>query len=281
MPPEVLFAVLFGAVMHACYHAIIKMGDDKVAAVGVIAVFETLYGAVGSLVFAPPPAAAWGWLLLAVVLQTIYRFLACNAYRFGDLSQVMPIARGTSPLLVTAGSALWLGETLRPGQLGGVAIIAGGIMMLAFARSASGHWALRSALLAGASGLTVAAYSMVDGVAVRLTGSAASYVWWLTMVGGIAFLVPALAIRRQQTLALFRRRWSTGMVAAGFSVGNYWIVMWAMTRAPIGLVSALRETGVIFAVIIGIVVLKERPGPVRIAAVALTACGIALLKLAA
>jgi drug/metabolite transporter (DMT)-like permease len=280
MPPEVLAAVLFGAVMHACYHAIIKMGDDKVASVAVIAVFETLCGAVGSMIFAPPPAAAWGWLLLAVVLQTVYRFLACNAYRFGDLSQVMPIARGTSPLLVTAASALWLGETLGRSQMAGVAIIAGGIMMLAFARSASGHWAPRSALLAAASGLTVAAYSLVDGVAVRITGSAASYVWWLTMVGGLAFLGPALLIRSTQTVALFRRRWTTGMAAAAFSAGNYWIVMWAMTRAPIGLVSALRETGVIFAVIIGIVFLKERPGPVRLAAVGLTAVGIALLKLA-
>ena len=281
MPPEVLAAVLFAAVMHACYHAIIKIGDDKFAALGVIAVFEVAYGIVGSFVFPAPPAGAWGWLLAAVVLQTVYRFLACNAYRYGDLSQVMPIARGTAPLLVTAGSALWLGERLNGGQLGGVALIAAGIMMLAFARTASGHWDPRAAMLAGASGLAVAAYSIIDGIGVRATGSAASYVWWLTWVGGAAFLVPAMMIRREATLSLLRTRWHTGMIGAAFSASTYWIVIWAMTQAPIGLVSALRETGVIFAVIIGIVFLKERPGPVRIAAVGLTACGIALLKLAA
>lgn len=280
MPTEVLLAVLFAAFMHACYHAIIKMGDDKIAALGVIAVFEFLYGAVGSFIFAPPPAAAWGWLLAAVALQTVYRFFACYAYRLGDLSQVMPIARGTSPLLVTLGSALWLGEYLNGHEIIAIAMIAAGIMTLALARNASGRFDGRAAGVAMISGIIVAGYSLIDGIGARITGSASSYVWWLTMLGGLAFLIPAFAMKPAATAKLLRLRWYTGLIGAAFSCSTYWIVIWAMTKAPIGLVSALRETGVIFAVIIGMVFLKERPGALRLMAVALAAAGIALLKLA-
>jgi drug/metabolite transporter (DMT)-like permease len=280
MPADVLLAVLFAAVMHACYHAIIKLGDDKIAAVAVIAVFEALYGMAGSFVFPMPPPAAWFWILIAVTLQTVYRFFVCYAYRLGDLSQVMPIARGTAPLLVTMGSALWLGETLGGLQLVAIAVIAVGIMTLAFARTAARRFDGRAGVVAMFSGLVVAGYSMVDGIGVRVTGNAASYVWWLTMVGGFVFLVPALAMRPVQAVTLLRARWYVGALGAMFSLGTYWIVMWAMMRAPIGLVSALRETGVIFAVIIGVVFLKERPGALRIAAVALAAAGIVMLKLA-
>lgn len=281
MPTDVLFAVLFAALMHACYHAIIKLGDDKIASLGLIAIFEMSYGAIGASIFAPPPAAAWPWLLSAVVLQTIYRFFTCYAYRLGDLSQVMPIARGTSPLLVTLASALWLGEYLNNGEILAIGMIAVGIMTLAFARTARGRFDGAAAALAMVSGVTVAAYSVIDGVGARITGSASSYVWWLTLLGGVAFIVPGMAVRGAQTLSLFRSRWYMGALGAAFSCSTYWIVIWAMTRAPIGLVSALRETGVIFAVIIGIVFLKERPGPVRLAAVALAAAGIALLKISA
>ncbi len=281
MTTDVLFAVLFAALMHACYHAIIKLGDDKIAALGVIAGFETLYGIIGTFIFPMPPAEAWFWILLAVALQTLYRFFVCYAYRLGDLSQVMPIARGTAPLLVTLGSAIWLGEKLNGLELVAIGMIAVGIMTLAFARNPGQLFDRRAGAVAMISGITVAAYSMVDGIGVRVTGNAASYVWWLTMTGGFAFLVPALAMRGPQTVTLLKARWYVGAIGALFSLSTYWIVMWAMMRAPIGLVSALRETGVIFAVIIGIVFLKERPGALRIAAVALAAAGIVMLKLTA
>ena len=267
--------------MHACYHAIIKIGGDKIAALGVIAVFETVYGVVGAMIFPAPPADAWLWLLSAVALQTVYRFFVCYAYRLGDLSQVMPIARGTAPLLVTLGSALWIGESLNPGELLAIAMIAAGIMTLAFARTAAGRFDGSAAAIAVVSGVIVAAYSMIDGIGARITGSAASYVWWLTMTGGVTFLIPALLVRKAETVKAFKSRWYMGAIGAAFSCSTYWIVIWAMTKAPIGLVSALRETGVIFAVLIGIVFLKERPGPLRIAAVALAAAGIALLKMSA
>ena len=138
MPTDVLLAVLFAALMHACYHAIIKLGDDKIASLGLIAVFETVYGAVCATIFPAPPPDAWPWLVAAVILQTIYRFFTCYAYRLGDLSQVMPIARGTAPLLVTLGSALWLGEHLNATEIVAVAMIAVGVMTLAFAALRAG-----------------------------------------------------------------------------------------------------------------------------------------------
>jgi drug/metabolite transporter (DMT)-like permease len=279
MATEVLLAVLFAAVMHACYHAIIKLGDDKIAALGLIAAFETVVGAAGSLVFAPPPAAAWPWLLAAVALQTGYRFLVCHAYRLGDLSQVMPIARGSAPILVTLGSALWLGEHLSRAHFAAILLIAAGIMTLAVVTNAQGRVDGRAAAVAMVSGLLVAAYSMIDGIGVRLTGSSGSYVWWLTMVGGAAFLAPSLALRRRHVGELLRRRWYVGLLGATFSTATYWIVVWAMTVAPIGMVSALRETSVLFAVLIGILFLGERPGATRLAAIALAATGIAMLKL--
>ncbi len=281
MPTDVLLAVLFAAFMHACYHAIIKAGDDKIVALGLIAVFEAGFGAAGSLVFPAPPPGAWAYLLSAVVLQTAYRFFACYAYRLGDLSQVMPIARGTAPLLVTLGSAFWIGEQLNGGEWIAIVMIAVGIAGLALGRTAGGRFDGRAAGIAVVSGAIVAAYSIIDGIGARITGSAASYVWWLTMTGGLAFLLPALALRGTAIVQHFPLRWRVAALGAAFSCATYWIVIWAMTRAPIGLVSALRETGVIFAVIIGMVVLKERPGPVRLAAVALAAAGIAVLKISA
>lgn len=280
MPTEVLLAILFAALMHAAYHAIIKLGDDKVAGLAIIALFETVYGVVGSLIFPAPSPAAWPWLLAAVLLQTVYRFFACYAYRLGDLSQVMPIARGTAPLLVTVLSAVLLNEIPNAWEMASIGLIALGIMTLALARTAAGRFDGRAAVVAAVSGTIVAAYSVIDGVGARIAGSAASYVWWLSMLGGIAFLVPALAIRRNGTVRLLRRKWYMGLTGAAFSTSTYWIVIWAMTQAPIALVSALRETGILFAVLIGIVFLKERPGRVRLAAVVAAAAGIALLKLA-
>jgi len=281
MSVGVLLAVLFAAMMHAVYHAIVKTGGDKIAAIGCIATFEVIYGAIGSMIFAPPPLAAWGWLLGAVALQTVYRLFTCYAYRLGDLSQVMPLARGTAPLLVTAGSAIWLHETLTTGQFFAIFLITAGIMTLALSRNSRGRVDLAAGGVAIASGIAVATYSIFDGVGSRITGNSGSYVWWLTLTGGFAFLIPALILRPRAMLETFRTRWYSGPLGAAFSAATYWIVVWAMTRAPIGMVSALRETAVIFAVIIGIVVLKERPGPVRLTAVTITALGIAFLKLAA
>lgn len=281
MPFPVFAAVLFAAMMHAIYHAIVKTGADKVAAVGTIAIFEVIFGAIGSMIFPPPPATAWPWLLGAIVLQSIYRLFTCYAYRLGDLSQVMPLARGTSPLLVTAGSALWLGEALDAGQVVGIVVIVAGIMTLALGRNANGRFDITAAGIAIASGAAVAAYSMCDGIGARLTDNSGSYLFWLTLCGGALFLIPATALRPRSIGHMLRSRWQMSAIGAGFSIATYWIIIWALTRAPIGMVSALRETGVIFAAIIGIVVLKERPGPVRIAAIVLTAAGIALLKLAA
>lgn len=281
MPADVLIAVLFGALMHACYHAIIKLGGDKIAGLCLIALFETAFGAAGAMVFPAPPPEAWRWIAMAIVLQTLYRFFTCYAYRVGDLSQVMPLARGTAPLLVTLGSALFLGEHLSAGQVAGVGMVAAGILTLAFARTATGRFDGLAAAAALVSGVMVAGYSIIDGVGARVTGNSGSYVWWLTMTAGIAFLIPGLAMRGRATAALLTRRWYVGALGAGFSTSTYWIVIWAMTQAPIGLVSALRETGVIFAVIIGIVFLKERPGPLRLAAIGLAAAGIVVLKLSA
>ena len=275
MTPLVVGLILSAALLHASWNAILRGGADRLWSITVMCAVSAVV-ALPFLVFLPLPAqASWPCIGLSAALQVSYCLFLVRAYREGGLAQVYPIARGTSPLLVTLGAVFVAGERLTPAALGGVALVSLGIMALAFEKARP---SARSTLSALATGVFVAAYTLTDGVGARLSGHAQAYTAWLFLVQGAAMPLVYIALRGRLVLPLRSAETWKVLVGGVFGLLSYGVVIWALTLAPMGRVSALRETSILFAVIIGVVFLKEKPTLPRIAAALMIAGGaIALL----
>jgi drug/metabolite transporter (DMT)-like permease len=278
MTLPVFLAVLAAALLHAGWNALVKIGLDRFSSILSIAL---VVGVVALLLipFFPIPARpAWPWVLAGSMLHTGYKLFLIRAYRHGELGEVYPLARGTAPLLVGLFGLLFLGE--RPTALQGAAMlaIAGGILLLA--RGSPGRRIAPQAMLYafGTAGFT-AAYTLVDGVGARMAGTAAGFILWLFLFDGLFMLGFALATRGPAALRALLPAWRPGIAAGLMSLGSYWIVVWAFTQAPLGLVAALRETSVLFALLLGAFLLNERIGAARWAAAGLILAGIVLMRL--
>jgi drug/metabolite transporter (DMT)-like permease len=248
---------------------------------------QTLVINVGSLLalptlpFLPLPAAeAWLFLAISVVVHLLYFMVLVGAYRHGDLSQVYPISRGSAPLLVTAGAWLLAGESLGAWELAGVAAVSIGIMSLASpGRRARQDGEIKAVAYALLTGLTIAIYSLADGLGVRAAGHAFAYIAWLFVLSGPPLLAVTLWRRRGRLLEAFRPHLRHGAVGGALAALAYGIVIWAMSAAPLALIVSLRETSVLIAAGIGALVLKESFGPRRLAATAIIVAGAALINL--
>jgi drug/metabolite transporter (DMT)-like permease len=277
LPLSVTLAVLAAAVTHATWNAIAHGIRDQMLAFGLIGAGGIIAAVPLVIVVAAPQAASWPYLLGSVAIHVFYNLLLMRCYRYGEFGQVYPLARGVSPLVVTILAAVFVGEHLALPQLAGVAVVSGGLAALVFA----GHRPGRAALLAAiGTGLTIAAYTTVDGVGVRLSASPAGYIGWLMLLQSLC--VPAFAlVRRRDVLASQPPGVLLAGVAAGaLSVLAYGLVLWAQTRGALAPIAALRETSVIFGAIIGTLVFREPFGRARIAATVLVAAGIVLLNVA-
>jgi drug/metabolite transporter (DMT)-like permease len=194
----------------------------------------------------------------SVAVHVGYYATLAGAYRAGDLSHGYPIMRGTAPLLVAVATSLWLGEALSPAGWAGVLLICGGVLSLALVKNAAGGGASRQATAwALANAAIIAVYTLADGAGVRASGDALRYVVWLFVFMGLPFGLAVLAWKRGAFVAHAARHWRRGLAGAVLSGISYGVALWAMTRAPIAIVAALRETSVIFAALIGAWLLKE------------------------
>jgi drug/metabolite transporter (DMT)-like permease len=224
-----------------------------------------------------PALEAWPYIAASSVIHFGYYVTLSQAYRTGDLSFAYPLMRGTAPLLVTILGVIVLRELPSAQMAVGIALISLGIVSIAFVQRrvhsrAAAYWAFANACI-------IAMYTLVDGAGARASGNAASYVVWLIFLEGIPFVVWVLARRGRPALAYLRRSMRIGLVGGGCSLAAYGIVLWAMTRAPIAAVAALRETSVLFAALLGSIWLKEGFGWRRLAGAASVVAGIAALKL--
>lgn len=226
-----------------------------------------------------PTPESWPYIGVSAALSTAYGMFLINAYQYGDLSRVYPISRGTAPLIVAVISVVVVGETLSQQANLSVILIALGIMSLTLTRGGEGFREPRAMLFAVGTGLFIAGYTVVDGMGARLAESAHSYTFWLHLLNGIPITLLALHLRRGQILVSVRKSWKVGVLGGVISLLAYWIVIWAMTQAPIALVSAVRETGMVFAVLIGVFVLKERLDLARLASIGMTLIGTVTLKM--
>ncbi|MFI6521518.1 EamA family transporter [Spirillospora sp. NPDC050679] len=273
-------AVIFAGVLHATWNAIAKGASDRWASVALIALGQSVL-VLPLLPFADPPApAAWPWLLASVALHIGYMALLLKSYSLGDFNQVYPLARGSAPLLVAVVAAVFLGERLTPAQFAGVAAVCGGLAVLAFAGTLRGEVrrdprAIGAALLTGAS---IAGYTLLDGMGVRVAEGAVSYTVWLFGIEAPLTFLGVWAVRRGGLLrGVERRERALGLAGGVFALAGYGIVLWAQTRGTLASVAALRETGVISGAIIGAVFFSERMGIQRIAAACVVAAGVVLI----
>jgi len=274
VPLAVVLLVLLAAILHATWNAIAK-ALDQATAFWLIAVVETVWGAI-VLAFARPPAAAsWSLLSLSIALELAYNVFLLNAYRFGDLGEVYPLARGMAPLLVALAASLFLGEALSRLQILGLALVAGGLISLVSLGRRQDGRDPRSLGYALFTGLTISAYSFVDGVGVR--HSPFGYAGVLFAVQGLCTAVGLYLWRGKALWQQSRRSLALGALGGILSPTAYTIVLWAQTQTHLAIVSALRETGVLFAALIGALFLRERFGARRILAAAVVTVGVLLL----
>ncbi|BCW87180.1 hypothetical protein sos41_03070 [Alphaproteobacteria bacterium SO-S41] len=276
MPIEAVIAALSAAVLHAVWNALVKGGGDPLLDLALVWGGSAVLALFALPFVALPVAAAWPYLLLTLFVHMPYGLLLAAAYRAGSLSHVYTVARGSPPLLVALATAA-LGETLLPGQYLGIAIISFGILLTGFAP----HAPLRATLLALCVALTIATYSVLDGLGARASGEPIGYAAWFFVLMGATFAGIVAAWRGPGALAAYAgTNWRRAAIGGPAGALGYGLVLWAMSFAPVAGVSALRETSVAVAAFIGWMFMGDPMSKRRIAGAMLVLAGALVLKLA-
>jgi drug/metabolite transporter (DMT)-like permease len=279
LEPTVFILVLIAATLHASWNALVKVGGDQLVMMVLLCLTAAALVLPLALWTGPPAPASWPYLALSVALHTVYFAMLVVIYRLGDLSHVYPLARGSAPLIVALLAALLGGEILGLWGVLGVVLISGGILILALGGRvlAGGGW--RTVTAALLTGVTIAAYTVADGFGSRASGNVLGYIAWLFLLSGLPLLLYAVVVRGRALISGLRGSWRVGVLSGVFATSAYGLVIWAMARAPIPYVSALRETSVVIAALVGARLLREPFATRRISAAVIVVAGIALLQL--
>ncbi|MCZ4352212.1 DMT family transporter [Roseovarius aestuarii] len=280
MSALVFVAVLGAALLHAAWNALVKGGADKTMSMGAVVLGHVPVAVLVVLMVPLPAVESLPYLAAGVLLHFGYQLFLLKSYQIGDLTQVYPIARGAAPLIVAVFSVVVLGVHLDPLEMLAVVVIGCGIISLALVRRADGQRNGHAALLALTTGLFIASYSLVDGLGARVAGTSLGFYGWLA-IGNGALMSAYLVVKSPGTLrAVATRGRRVFVLGGGASFVAYAIVTWAFTQAPIALVTALRETSIVFALLIGVFFLKERLDLVKLFSTLTTLLGAALLRFA-
>ena len=274
----VFFAVLGAAFLHAFWNALIKIGESRFSIMLILSIVQGFIGLVVISFSDWPSRDVWIWLVGSGLAHTAYKLFLTYAYEQGDLSRVYPIARGAAPMAVLLFSLFYLTDPITAFEYLGVAILGLGILLMARGVFTSGE-SRRLVPFALGSALATASYSVIDGLGARVSGDPSAYVGWLFLIDGTMFGIIALTTRGPQVFKVPRQAWIAGSIASAASYGAYAIAVWAMTIAPIALVTALRETSILFAVLIGWLVYKEKLGLAKICAAGFIVLGIIITRL--
>ncbi len=279
MDTFVFFAVLIAAACHAGWNAFIKIRLDPFSVVALIAVASALIALPAMPIVGLPAFECWPYLIASMIFHFGYYIGLTEAYRTGDMGQVYPIARGSAPLMTASVSALFIGERLGVLPWVGIVILALGILLL----STHGGRDLtridrRTVGFALFTAVTICGYSLADGIGGRVAQSAHAYAVMLFILDGAMMLLFAIARRGPQIVPMVIPYWRVGLIAGALSLASYWIAIWAMSVAPIGMVAALRETSVLFGAAIAVVFLKEPVRAARLIAAILIVCGLVLIR---
>ena len=280
MTPTVFFAVILAALLHATWNALVKGGSDKHASMTAIVIGHVPIALILLPFVSQPELASIPWLVGSLLIHLGYQLFLVAAYRIGDLTQVYPIARGFAPLAVSLVSVWFLGEILSTSQTIAIIMISIGITSISLVHRSQGTWKNRAVVMALITGCFIAAYSIVDGVGARISQTAFGYWTWAAIGNAFVFCSWTLFTKPHvfKEIRENRKLWHVGLLGGTASYLAYGIVIWAFTQAPIALVTALRETSIIFAVLIGVVFLKERISLAKIISTAITISGMILLR---
>jgi len=275
----ITLAVLGAGLLHAGWNALLKAapGGEPMLDTASVVAGSCVWAAVALPFVSLPDPAAWKFIAGSTVIHFGYYVTLAHAYRTGDLSFAYPLMRGTAPLIVAVLGIALLHELPSAHTMLGIVLICTGIVSIAFIRRerhppAAARWALANAAV-------IAAYTLVDGSGARASGNPIAYVTWLIAIEGLPFVTWILWRGGAPAAGYLGRSWRRGLLGGVASLGAYGIVLFAMTRAPVAAVAALRETSVLFAAVIGALWLKEGFGAMRLAGAASVAVGIAALKL--
>ncbi len=279
MDTFVILVVLGSALLHAVWNAIIKGGDDKLV--------ETSMKAAGGglivlfiLPFIPAPLPeSRPFIFATVCIHLFYYLFIAYAYRGADLSYAYTIMRGSSPLFTALVSVFILHEALSGPGWAGVLMLSSGVLILAADAIRRGGFSLSATVLAMATAFVIMGYFLVDGHGVRLAGETISYICWVFFCNAFPISLFSIIARRGDYFRYIKKRWKYGLFGGTCSLVAYGLALWGMTRAPIAVVAALRETSVVFGMLFAVIFLKEKVTPARVAAVLLVLAGAAVMRL--
>lgn len=274
-----MMAVLGSAFLHALWNSLLKVGTSRMGAMMILSIGEV---PIGIAVILSRPALdrhIAPWVIAAGCAHFFYKFFLTYAYERGDLSRVYPIARGAAPLIVGVVSSLVLSDVITPAEYAGIVVLGFGILLMAQGVFAQGE-NRRLIPYALGSATATAVYTLIDGTGARVAGDAVAYVAWVFVADGLFFSTGILLWKGLDILPTQRRAWGVGMLASAASFGAYGVSVWAMTVAPIAVVAALRETSILFAVLIGWLVFDERMSRGKAAAAVVIVAGVILTRLA-
>jgi drug/metabolite transporter (DMT)-like permease len=274
---SVVIVVLVAALLHATWSALAKSTSDRLAGFVAMSTVSVVLGAVGVAVVPSPDPRSYPYLALSGVLHVVYMLLMTWSYRVGDFNQVYPLARGTSPLLVTLFGLFFLHEVPGRGQLLGILLVCAGLLALVFTGARRPAPAWPAVVSAVATGVAITSYTVVDGLGVRGADTVLGYVVWLQLIMGLGFLAVAAGARGRRVLSFDRGIWLRGLCGGLIATTGYGLVLWAQTQAALGTVAALRETSIVFGAVIGAALLHEPLGRQRVVASAFVVAGVLLI----
>ena len=274
----VFLAVLGAAFLHALWNALIKLGTSKVGGMVILSIVEVPIGLTVVMLTPAIDPAAVPWVIAAGCTHFAYKFFLTYAYDRGDLSRVYPIARGAAPMVVALVGAVFLADAVTGQEYLAIAVLAVGILLMARGVFTSGEDRKLLPFALG-SALATATYTLIDGMGARVSGSPAAYVAWVFVADGTFFTLGMLALRGRDVIPRNWQAWRMGAVASAASYGAYAVSIWAMTLAPIAVVAALRETSILFAVLIGWLVFGEKMSKEKAIAAGVIVAGVMLMRL--
>jgi drug/metabolite transporter (DMT)-like permease len=280
MTLTVFFAVLAAAAMHAAWNALIKMRGDRFASISLTSLGMSL-AALPVIPFVEFPGAdVWPFIVASLAIHIGYRLFLVMAYEAGDLAQTYPLARGAAPLMTTIGAIFLLAELPTPLAILGIVLLSTGTLLMSF-RGGAGLGGLdrRAVGFALTTSIFVAGYTLTDGSGARLAATASSYAAWLFLCDGLVSIAVGFYYRGRGLLSVMKMEWHVGVLTGLLSAASYWIAMWAMTKAPIASVAALRETSILFAMLISVFALREKMTGWRVAAALCIVAGVVALRL--
>ncbi len=274
-PELVLTLVLSAAFLHAFWNALVKGAEDRTLVLGLVNIGHTIFGLALVLLFLPPAKESWPFLAASTIVHFLYYVFLLLSYRFGDLSQVYPIARGLSPPVVALTAWIVADEILPIGAWIGILLVSSGIGMLVFTRRGglTNGKAVAAAII---TGLTIATYTVIDGLGVRAAQSPLGYIGWLFLLETFSSFY-IFYIRREALHATSFKTYWTGIVGGVVSSVAYGMAIYAKSIASLGAVSAIRESSVIIAALIGVIWFGERPWRLRIISACIVAFGVIML----